>query len=135
MSVTLTSHIPALIARIEQRAERAVDDTLTDFGRALLEEFSEPKSGRVYKRQGRDHQASAPGEPPAIDEAQLIASFEFKKETAYRAVVSIGGTRAPYAVYLEYGTAHMAARPFWGKAIETVRPAYNERVRAILDDG
>lgn len=132
MSVTLTSTVPAFIAQVEARAERAVNDTLTDFGRALLAEFSEPKSGRVYKRPGREHQASAPGQSPAIDEAQLIASFEFKKETAYRALVSIGGTRAPYAVYLEFSTAHMAARPYWSKAIETVRPAYNERVRLIL---
>lgn len=132
MSVTLTSHIPQFIAQMESRAERAVDDTLTDFGRALLAEFSEPKSGRVYKRPGREHQASAPGQPPAIDEANLAASFEFKKATAYRAVVSIGGARAPYAVYLEYGTAHMAPRPFFSKGIEAVRPAWNERVEAIL---
>lgn len=132
MAVTLTSTVPAFIAQVEARAERAVDDTLTDFGRALLAEFSEPKSGRVYKRPGRDHQASAPGQPPAIDYANLAASFEFKKESAYRVLVSIGGARAPYAAYLEFGTAHMSPRPFWSEAIEMVRAAYNVRVEAIL---
>lgn len=132
MPVRYTSNIPQLIGQMEARAERAVDDTLTDFGRALLAEFSAPKSGRVYAKAGRKHQASAPSEPPAIDEANLAASFEFDKQTAYRAVVMIGGARAPYAVFLEFGTTNMAPRPYWSAAIELVRPAWNARVEAIL---
>lgn len=133
MAVTHNSDIPALIARMEARAERAVDDTLTDFGRALLAEFQAPKSGRVYvKAGGRKHQASAPNEPPAIDEAALAASFEPRRETAYRAVVMIGGARAPYAVYLEFGTTKMAQRPYWSAAIEAVRPAWEARVAGII---
>jgi len=44
----------------------------------------------------------------------------------------IGGARAPYAVYLEFGTTKMAQRPYWSAAIEAVRPAWEARVAGII---
>lgn len=143
--VTLTSNIPELIALMESRAAKAVDETLNDFSRMVVELFQQPKSGIFYRRPGRQlhapiaqgvtdgHRASAPGEPPAIDYGNLVSSFESKKETAYKVYASIGGPRAPYAVALELGSVRMAPRPYWAVAVERVRSAWDARVAAIIE--
>lgn len=69
-----------------------------------------PKTGRLYRRNGRIHQASAPGEHPANDTGFLIASIATETdENALKGSVNIG---AEYGKFLEYGTVKMAPRPF-----------------------
>jgi hypothetical protein len=145
MPVTHRSRIPQLIVRMERASERAVDDTLTDFARRLVEGFQSSKSGNYYSRGGRSlhapisqgltntHHASAPGEYPAIDYGNLVASFEPRKESPTRAVARIGGPRAPYAVILEYGGVRMEARPYWSVSLLAVQGAWDARVRAIME--
>lgn len=75
-----------------------------------------PKSGNVYIRRGRSHQASAPGEAPAVDTGFLINSIQTDaRET--EATITIG---AEYAEGLEFGTDDIAARPFVQPAIDSV---------------
>lgn len=72
------------------------------------------KTGIIYKRKGkRFHQASAPGQSPASDTGDLVATIRPEKITDFhwRVMVAIY-----YAAALEWGTSTMAARPF-------VRPA------------
>lgn len=78
--------------------------------------------GRVYQIQNasgsyRTHQASAPGDPPAVDTGKLIRSIETEQDGASAAVI----VRAPYAYLLEFGTRHIAPRPFLGPALEKLR--------------
>ena len=99
-----------------------------------------PKSGRLYSivKNGirTIHQASAPGEAPAVITGRLRASVDFevsgsntmtfgaKNSVTMRAstdVVSTGGSTQhviDYPKYLEDGTMKMAARPFLKPAIE-----------------
>lgn len=79
--------------------------------------FKLPKSGRVYRvsRTGRTHQASAPGEAPAILMSFLQDSILTTFPTAREGVIAIG---AAYAPYLEYGTARMKPRPYIAPAIK-----------------
>lgn len=70
-------------------------------------------SGRRYRRGASSHQASAPGESPAIDYGYLINSVASGRESNGATVYS----NAEAAPHLEFGTARMAARPFMRKAV------------------
>jgi HK97 gp10 family phage protein len=83
------------------------------------------KSGRVYVRRGKSHQASAPGQAPATDTGSLVSSIKFKQVTRLTAEVE---SRLAYAAFLEFGTQRMAARPAWVPAIEKARPDFARRV-------
>lgn len=78
-----------------------------------------PGTGRVYK----GHQASAPGEPPAVRTGTLRRSIQIdlsglsnKRNPSVRV-----GTNLAYARYLEFGTRIMAARPFMRPSLAAVR--------------
>lgn len=73
------------------------------------------KTGRIYTRRGVEHQASAPGEPPASDIGNLANSITLEPELARLAVVVRAG--ADYAAALEYGTQKMEPRPFMRPAL------------------
>lgn len=87
--------------------------------------MTEPKTGAIYVRQGRAHQASAPGQAPAIDFGFLANSIQVGEVTAREATVVAG---AEYALYLEMGTRFMSPRPFMRPALEGNR----ERIRQII---
>lgn len=91
---------------------------------AVKTDMAQPKSGRMYS----GHQASAPGESPAIDYGNLVNSIMTEPDEEGVVV----GTNAEYAEPLELGTARMAARPFMGPAIETNRDAITEAAQAVL---
>lgn len=72
--------------------------------------MSGAKTGRIYRRRGVDHQASAPGEPPASDTGRLVKSSRPRYEYADLTGIALWSTE--YAAALELGTEKMAARPF-----------------------
>lgn len=72
-------------------------------------------SGREYKRGGKIHIASKPGDPPNKDMGDLNRSIQIKTTLESIAVGSFG---VPYAFWLEHGTSKMGARPFFHPAIE-----------------
>jgi hypothetical protein len=75
--------------------------------------MTEPKHGREYKRRGRVHVASAPGEAPAVDTGFLINSIQTDVKSNTEAVVTIA---AEYAELLEFEKD----RPFVRPAIDNV---------------
>lgn len=85
-----------------------------------------PKTGALYKKGGKTHRASAPGEPPATDTGFLVRNVYSNIDSD-----GLGGSvesRAPYSSYLEFGTATMAARPFMFRALEINKP----KIRALF---
>lgn len=74
-----------------------------------------PKTGRIYKFEGRDHQASAPGQPPADRSGDLRKTAGFR---VYGWEKAEFGDRMPYGVFLEDGTRRMRPRPH---IVRTVR--------------
>lgn len=90
-----------------------------------------PASGRTYRKYQprRTHQASAPGQPPMSDTGRLASSIEFDQIGPLTATV---GSRLAYAVYLEYGTRKMAARPFFRPAVERMRKDFGKRLEAAI---
>ncbi len=115
-----------IIAGLESGVQKALYDAAI-FGQNYAKKsiLSGKKTGVIYgrgkkitrgKNKGkykRYHQASAPGQAPANDFGNLannIFAETDKKLTA--SLIS----RAPYSIYLEYGTYKMAARPFFRAA-------------------
>lgn len=83
------------------------------------------KSGRIYTRGKRAHQASAPGESPASDTGALLGSIYSERETDLTYTV---GSRAVYAAYLEYGTRKMAERPFFRPVVDEITLVFEARM-------
>lgn len=71
------------------------------------------KTGRVYRRKGRSHRASAPGEFPARDSGAHLASVS-STSNGSEAVV---GSGMFYAKYLRDGTSKMAKRKMSREAL------------------
>jgi HK97 gp10 family phage protein len=88
-----------------------------------------PASGRVYKRRGIVHRASAPGEPPATDRGTLSASIDYKVERTgrYKRLVRVG-TQLKYGKWLEYGTVRIKPRPFARPALKKYEKKLPEMV-------
>jgi phage gpG-like protein len=125
--------------QLMEGVDRMVKDRITGavhfYEHELDRLFRATKSGRIYrvgktpsakqKARGakfREHQASAPGEAPAIDTGALRRSVTHKivKDSwaHYRATI---GSKLPYAAYLEFGTRHIEPRPAWIPALLTLR--------------
>lgn len=118
------------LARVRKKAKEAVEWVITETGKDLHEKLlfdliEAPKSGAVYG----DHQASAPGEPPAWDTGELGESIEISG-TPQRLRLSVG---APHLVFLEVGTVHMAPRPWVAPNIEWARKRFSEMIDTLPD--
>jgi HK97 gp10 family phage protein len=90
-----------------------------------------PKGGKAYKKYNpkRDHVASAPGEAPATDLGQLLASIRaFAPGNKHLHAFVIA--EAFYAKWLEFGTGNILPRPFMGPAFEKNKPW----IRQLLKD-
>jgi len=87
----------------------------------------EQKTGRIYRKSKNvEHQASAPGEPPAVDTGELLRSVMFD---VHKFAVEIGvAGGGPYAEPLEFGTKKMEPRPFIDPAVEKHKQAILDRV-------
>lgn len=111
------------------QAGREVLDTV---GVVLVNEIkltlSQAGTGRVYG----NHQASAPGEPPAVDTGQLRNSISAESgEDDIGPYVDIG-SNLEKAGYLEFGTSDMDPRPFMRPSVETALPQMADAVAAGL---
>lgn len=85
--------------------------------------LSQPGSGRIYKRRGVVHRASAPGQPPAPDTGRLRQSVS-SEVIGTTGIVSVN---AEYAAALELGTEKRAPRPFISRL-----PEYGQRLIAVF---
>jgi hypothetical protein len=76
--IITNNRIPELKAKFPNLVQEIIDKTALDVQRFAIELMQMPKSGRTYKRGSKSHQASAPGEAPAIDTGNLVNSIEVK---------------------------------------------------------
>ena len=115
---------------IVQQVDEEVESTAFEYeANVKLAIQTGPHTGRVYKRGGVTHQASAPGQPPASDTGALSGSI-YTEPDAEGWVV---GSRLAYAAYLEYGTRKMASRPVWTPEAEKIEPEFQARLMAIVE--
>ncbi len=97
--------------------------------RAKVKIQSVPKTGRIYRRGKIEHQASAPGEPPATDMGNLVNSIASDRVKPLLHEVTVG---AEYGAYLEYGTVRMAPRPFFKPSFDEERDDFQRDVNRLI---
>lgn len=109
-----------LVNKIRSAASDGVSDAVDEVYEEVLRLVQDtPKSGRIYKKKnGRQHQASAPGESFANDTGNALLKTK-KKNQRFSGEVS---GDYPYALALELGTQKMAPRPTLGRALENKIP-------------
>jgi hypothetical protein len=83
--------------------------------------LSHPGSGRVYRRKGRVHQASAPGEMPAPDTGLLRASVHSTVSGQDEDLHALIGTDQAIGLYQELGTRHIVPRPWLRPALDAAK--------------
>ena len=115
---------PALRDRLlDSAAESVVTDVKLSFG-------TSPDGRRHEVGQGVVHIASRAGYPPNVDTGALRASIRaVKKGNAVRWVQD----GVEYGVWLELGTARMAARPFIAPAFRRLAQRWPQFVRQFME--
>lgn len=94
------------VFKVTETLRNTIIDSILDSG----------KTGKVYRRRGVLHQASAPGEAPASDTGRLVGSILTHYENG--GLTGIVSAAAEYASYLEFGTVRMEPRPFMRPALD-----------------
>lgn len=128
------NHYAELADELEREAGVVVHKTIARIHQICDVEFSQPKTGVQYRVGGTAdnpimHQASAPGEPPAMDTGAL-ANSGYHMMTG-KTEGEIGFT-AEYAIPLEMGTVNMRPRPFLVPAVEQAWPEFVQAMGAVL---
>ena len=154
--------VSAVFVELKQRVRDAAPDALSAAALLLegqiKEELSTPGQGRIRQggrerlgkgsfNRGKDgklhmvkrgaprteidptNRASAPGDPPAPDTGALRGSIthEFVDDSTVHV-----GSPLEYAAPLEFGTLHIAPRPFMRVAIAKVRKRFSPTIAAVL---
>lgn len=128
------SHQPLLrfADNLRPGAAEVVKETAEDIKADIETAMQLPKSGRVYD----GHQASAPGDAPAVDSGELIGSLVVEMVGPFAAEVR---AEDPKAAMLEYGTLNedgsvrMAPRPSMTPAAEANRLPFQDKVEDLLN--
>lgn len=125
--------------KVPGRAAAVVQKLAQDCESNAKRQLEGTRTGRTYRHGTVEHQASAPGEAPAVDTGYLKNSITAIPEGKLRWVVAVG---AVYGIWLEYGTVkkgtetitRMAARPFMLPAVrETIRRMPKGLLQEVVD--
>ena len=84
--------------------------------------------GRVYRRKSVVHRASAPGQPPAVDNSDLVDHIEIRHGRGWGEVFN----EQKHALYMEYGTKvggkwRVRPRPW-------LRPAFKGQTKVLRQE-
>lgn len=92
------------------------------------------KTGQLYSRGRKMHQASAPGEAPASDTGALANSIitQISQSTADYAESETGPTME-YGGMLEYGTSRVKARPYGRPTLDEDADKIQAAMEAALE--
>lgn len=112
--VTLTVKTEEAIRGMEHVAAQRMWQATQIVRNKVLETLSGERSGRRYRVPGTNvyYTASAPGEPPAVRTGNLRKSIKTEIASEGRVIKGRVGTDLDYGRKLEYGTRHMAPRPW-----------------------
>lgn len=116
-----TSKLDRLIARAPGVGEKLLDEAAHRI---------EVRAKDSMKGGGVPHVPSAPGEPPHVDTGALQSSIHVETPGPFTRLVGDG---VEYGVYLEFGTKHMAARPWLLPAVETEREPFLASWKALIE--
>lgn len=128
----LQAALKAMGPKLQAEVGKAVTGTALELQGDVKKRIQRgPASGRTYRKSNptRVHQASAPGQAPATDTGRLVSSITFDTQGPLTATI---GSRLVYALWLEYGTSRMAARPYFRPAVEAMRAKFVKRLEAAV---
>lgn len=121
------NRFPQIAAQLRTEASKAVRVTAFEVEADIKQAMTGgPKTGRAYG----DHQASSPGQAPAVDVGTLINSIVTDAKPG--ALTATVYTPVEYAPHLEFGTVRMEPRPAWVPAAERAAPRYRARMTRLL---
>jgi HK97 gp10 family phage protein len=86
------------------------------------------RSGRIYRRRGITHQASASGEYPKTDTGRLVNSIR----TDFRYLEADIGSDVNYSQYLENGTRNMKPRPWLQPSFDANKDKWLDGIQLVL---
>lgn len=133
MSAKLESNIPKLVAGMRRRAGQLARQTASSIAADARTSMGGVKHGRVYRRGGKAHQASAPGEAPAIETPQGGYAQTIRTEKVDELTFA-AGTTDPRGPALELGGGRVAARPHLGPAFERAAERFGEDMKGIFEE-
>ena len=108
----------------KKEIRKFIEEILEGIEAQMKLSMTETKTGKLYKRGSVIHQASAPGQAPAVDTGFLGNSIQTKMISDTHGEITIS---ADYAEFLEEGTSTgLAPRPFVEPAIEGVIEKFNK---------
>lgn len=119
--------------------QASIVETSIAFQREAKLQLSKAGTGR--KHSGLRYQSSAPGQPPAVQTGHLRRSVQFGGAQFVEDRTQLGdrkrprirvGTNVKYAAWLEFGTRHIAPRPYMRPARERTQKVVSRIVRSNL---
>lgn len=150
-SLVLNETVEESESKIRSEVKRRSFMTATELKNASQKVLSGRRHGKKYRvyngRTYREHQASAPGEPPALSSGILRLgwreSTEVAKSERTMTIVSAIQSNVKYAGPLEYGRPagstngkkypKIAARPYRDKIRQRARPFILDRYGKVYD--
>lgn len=122
---TYQSQIPDVLKQLKQNAARLSLRTAYEGQAWIWEDMGKGKSGRVYG----SHQASAPGESPAIDTFEYGQSIKVISDSDGFATI---GTDSELGPWLEFGTSKMAPRPHFTPAFAQMAGSFKKGLDELM---
>ena len=106
IEIRFEERIGEAVKKMNDTSEARMLESVNLVRNTVLETLSGSRSGRIYRVPGtkRDYVASAPGEPPAVQVADLRKSIKGGVEKGEGRVMGFVGTDLPKGVWLEFGT-------------------------------
>lgn len=131
----LISKLRKMTNETPKEAKQAIADvTFKVEGDAKYNIQSGGRSGRIYKRGKKTHQASSAGEFPKTDRGELVSNIT--SEFSLMGLEATVGSRrsAPHGFMLEFGTSKIAPRPWLMPTVHQNRDYINKRFERSLKD-
>ncbi len=109
---TLRKALSLLSRRMGDQTEQVTEESAQTILDIAKESMTGPKSGKLYG----DHQASAPGEAPAIDTRDLYNSGKLQSQNTRTRYTYFVVFDSEHAKHMEFGTRHIEPRPYLAPA-------------------
>lgn len=130
VNVTVTWNTAGALDAVQRGASRGVTMAANDLRNEILRRIMrDPKTGRIYKRRGVEHQASAPGEAPASDAGALVRGITVVVDVTAERITARVNSGAEHAPDLEFGTPTMEPRPVMRTTLAAMQAAISATVQ------
>ena len=131
-----TFNFNEVVAQIENGSRKNAKAAALLAQREIQQQLTGQRSGAFYKvsKTGALHQASAPGESPAVLSGDLRGSIDTAPDPGGKPFYFVGSDKE-YAPWLELGPRRMEPRPFFVKAVQRAIGEIKRKLAERVDNG